>query len=166
MALCFVVFTTAFTVSRIQNAELIKLAAENERLRLFNAREVRRYKKPAAKVNYSACADARHIMGTPASVIAAVTRQENGPPDIETGVLGKTDWIAKNYPIQSWASMETGRTLNIYAWDWLLHTEEGRLAFKKILKRASKSYTGDTLPEAWARNVATFQQEEAAKLKE
>lgn len=164
--MCFVVFIATFTVSRIQSEKISKLSAENERLRLFNAREVRRYKKPSAKVNYEACAEARHVMGAPASVIAAVTRQENGPPDIETGVLGKTDWIAKNYPIQYWASMETGRMLNIYAWEWLLKTDEGRIAFKKILKRASKSYTGNTLPDAWAKNVAKFQMEEAAKLKE
>lgn len=143
-----------------------RLAAENERLRLFNAREVRRFKRPDAVVNYDACAEARHIMGTPASLIAAVYRQENGPPDIETGVLGKTDWIAKHYPIEDWAALETARSLNIYAWSYLTKTEEGRHTLKKILKYASKSYTGDTLPEAWTKNVYRFQQEEAKKLKE
>lgn len=142
------------------------MAAENERLRLFNAREVRRYKRPDAVVNYQACAEARHLLGTPPSLIAAIYRQENGPPDIETGVLGKTDWVAANYPIEDWAALETARTMNIYAWSWLTKTDEGRVALKKILKHASKSYTGDTLPEAWVKNVYGFQKEEAQKLGE
>lgn len=133
---------------------LTSLSAENERLRLFNAREVRRYKKPQAQPRSHYTAE--HILGTPANVIAAVWRQENGPPDVETGVLGKTAYFARNSPIEDWASMETARTMNIYAWDWMMKTKEGRHAFKQVCKHASVPYTGNTLPDVWAKNIYQF----------
>lgn len=132
------------------------LSAENQRLRLFNAREVRRFKRPDAVPRGTI--EAQHVLGTPAVVIAAVWRQENGPPDVETGVLGKTDWISKNFPVDQWAALETGRTMNIYAWRWMMETEEGHKAYKKILKFAAKPYTGNTLPDVWAKNVYEFSQ--------
>lgn len=153
------VFVAAFGYT--QACRLEELASENERLRLFNAREARRYQKPGANVNYSACAEARHLLGTPPHLVAAVFRQENGPPDIETGVLGKTDWVSKHYPVKDWAALETGRTLNIYAWDYIMHHPD---VLKKVLKHASKPYTGNTLPEAWVKNIMTFQAEEAKKM--
>ena len=87
-----------------------RLGSENQRLRLFNAREVRRYKRPVAVPR--GCENAQHILGTPAEIIGGVFRQENGPPDIETGVLGKTAYFSRNSPIEDWAALETERTLN------------------------------------------------------
>lgn len=132
---------------------LAEQSAENERLRLFNAREVRRYKHPNAIVDAEACAVASHILGTPPSVIAAIWEQENGPPDIETGVLGKTDHFSKHFPIKQWPALEAARTMNIYVYRWLLETKEGNIAWKKILKRTAVPYTKDTKAEEWSSNV-------------
>lgn len=137
--------------------------AENQRLRLFNAREVRRFKHPGANVDWSAVSKAAHVLGTAPQVIAAVWVHENGPPDIETGVLGKTDYFAKHSPMDEWPALEAARTLNIYAWKWLTETPEGRVALKRVLKRAAKPYTGDTKADDWARNVYALQAELGAK---
>lgn len=138
--------------------EIIRdLAAENQRLRLFNAREVRRYQKPAAVPRGTQ--NAEQILGTPAKLIAAVWRQENGPPDIETGVLGKTAYFSKNSPIEDWPALETARTLNIYAWDWMQNTPEGRKAMEKVIRYAAKSYTGNVMPDAWHKNVLKIYKE-------
>lgn len=155
-AMCFVVFMTAFTVSRMQSAEVVKLAEENQRLRLFNSRQIRRYKKPDATVNQKACAEAEHIEGVPGVLVGAVWRQENGPPDIETGVLGKTDWVVKNYPLEYWPAIETARTLNIYVWSYMARHPK---VMQDFIKQMSKPYTGNTKPEAWAKNVFKFYQE-------
>lgn len=135
------------------------LSSENQRLRLFNAREVRRYKRPVAVPR--GCENAQHILGTPAEIIAGVFRQENGPPDIETGVLGKTAYFSRNSPIEDWAALETGRTLNIYAWKWMTTTPEGKKALKHVLEYASGPYIdkekmGEKEAKTWAKNVLEF----------
>ncbi len=134
--------------------KVVSLASENQRLRLFNAREVRRFKKPAAVPRYAEGAE--HILGTPFKVTEAVWKAENGPPDIETGVLGKTDYFSKNSPMDDWPALETARTMNIYAWSWMMNTPEGKKAYKQVLKYAAKSYTGNTSPETWEKNVYNF----------
>lgn len=159
------VMLVALGALNVWNTESLKktvvdLAAENERLRLFHAREVRRFKRPDAVPRGTE--NAQHILGTPANLIAGVWRQENGPPDIETGVLGRTDYFAKNSPISDWAALETARTLNIYAWKWL-QTPEGKPALKHILAFASGPYIdkgklGDKAAKDWARNVYDFSQ--------
>jgi hypothetical protein len=137
------------------------LSSENQRLRLFNAREVRRYKRPVAVPR--GCENAQHILGTPANIIGGVFRQENGPPDIETGVLGKTAYFSKNSPIEDWAALETARTLNIYAWKWMTTTPEGKRALKHVLEYASGPYIdkakmGEKEAKTWAKNVLEFSQ--------
>lgn len=141
-------------VEKVEN-----LSSENQRLRLFNAREVRRYKRPVAVPR--GCENAQHILGTPAEIIAGVFRQENGPPDIETGVLGKTAYFSRNSPIEDWAALETGRTLNIYAWKWMTTTPEGKKALKHVLEYASGPYIdkekmGEKEAKTWAKNVLEF----------
>lgn len=135
------------------------LAAENQQLRLFNARETRRYRHPDAKVRWEAVSKASHVFGTPPQIIGAVWMQENGPPDVETGVLGKTDFIAKNFPVSDWPALETARTLNYWTWKWLTETEEGKQALKKALLYTSKPYT-NTNPEenkVWTKNVLIYE---------
>ena len=132
--------------------KIAKLAAENQRLRAFRAREARRYDKPEATVNKEAVAQAGHILGTPPSVLAAIWTYENGPPDIETGVLGRTDYFAKHLPLDYWPAFEAGRTINIYVYKYL-QSPEGDKAWKEILNRAAKSYTGNTRPKTWADGV-------------
>lgn len=148
--------TSKFAIKRIET-----LSAENERLRLFNAREVRRYKNPGAKVRWKAVDKATHIVGTPGSLVGAVWMQENGPPDIETGVLGKTDEFSRNHPIEDWPALETARTLNVWAWDWLLNTHEGRKALKPLLAHVAKPYTAMDEKEqrVWVARVMKFQTE-------
>jgi len=148
-----------------QGKQVAELAGENERLRLFNAREVRRYKRPNANPRQDALNNASHILGTPAKVIEAVWRQENGPPDIETGVLGKTAYFSKNSPVTDWAALETARTLNIYTWKWLTKTPEGKKALIHVLKFASGPYIdeakmGKAQAKVWADTVYKFSQEE------
>jgi hypothetical protein len=155
LLVCLTLLTGSLVKDMQEN--LTELSAENERLRLFNAREVRRYKKPAAAPR--SVYTAEHVFGTPAQVIAAIWKQENGPPDLETGVLGKTAFISQNAPIEDWASMEAARTMNVYAWGWMMNTKEGQHAYKQVLKYMAKKYTGDTLPDVWAKNVYQFTQE-------
>ena len=137
------------------------LTAENERLRLFNAREVRRMSHPPPKVNKQAVELATHLQGIPSSVVAALYYAENGPPDIETGILGKTELIAKNYPLEYWPALEAGRTLNHYAWSWFLNTPEGKQNLQKMLFYAGKPYTAGN-----PKNVTTWANTIIAREKE
>ncbi len=139
-----------------------QLSAENERLRLFDARRQRRLVKPPATPRDLSIAKAEHIFGTPYAVIRAVWRQENGPPDIETGSIGKTDYIAQTFPIQEWAAMECSRTLNRMAWEWFLNTPEGREALGRMLFKSAGPYTALSLQaqKDWAHNVKGFILEE------
>lgn len=146
--------------------KLEEVSGENERLRLFNARQKRRLDMPLymsdkkfAEPDKEAVAIASHILGCPESVIAAVWKQENGPPDIETGSLGKTDFFVKNFPLKDWPALEAGRTMNLWCWDWFLTTDGGRQAMKVMLAHIAKPYTGLDLKEQkdWAKRVAVFQ---------
>lgn len=135
------------------------LRDENERLRLFNARRERRLHKPMAIPRWDSINKASHVLGTDPFIIASVWRQENGPPDIETGSIGKTDFFAQNLPMYDWPAFEAGRTLNRLAWEWLTQTPEGRAALKPMLVYASKPYTalGVGSQKTWAKNVLSFQ---------
>jgi hypothetical protein len=139
-------------------AKIADQAAEIQRLRTFRAREARRYEHPSAKVNKEAVAQAGHLLGTPPHVIAAIWTYENGPPDIETGVLGRTDYFAKHLPMDYWPAFEAGRTINIYTWKYL-QSPEGDKAWRAILERAAKAYTGNTRPKTWADSVYKIEKE-------
>ena len=141
--------------------ETKSLEAENVRLRLFNAREVRRYSHPQGKVNERAVALATHLQGIPSSVVGAVYMTENGPPDIETGVLGKTEAIAKHFPFDTWPALEAGRTLNHYAWSWLLNTPEGRVALSKVLAYTAKPYTNESAKDQkqWVKSMLYYEKQ-------
>jgi hypothetical protein len=132
-----------------------QLSAENERLRLFNAREVRRYKRPLASPRMDSIAKAEHILGVSGKAVEGVWKAENGPPDIETGVLGKTDYFSKNFPMTDWPALETGRTMNIYAWKWFTTTPEGKQALKQMLKYTAEPYTamGKGSQQIWVKVV-------------
>lgn len=140
------------------------LAAENENLRMFNSRRQRRLIKPPATPRDQSIAKAEHIFGTPYPVIKAVWRQENGPPDIETGSIGKTDYIAMTFPVSDWAAAECARTLNRMAWEWFLTTPEGRDALGHMLLKSAGPYTAmdKERQKDWARNVKGFILEEQA----
>lgn len=154
LAITLAAFSSSIGYGLLERTEA--LSAENERLRLFHAREVRRQKKPPAEPRWAAIAKASHITGADADVIAAIWRHENGPPDIETGVLGRTDYFAKNFPIAEWPALETGRTINVWAWRWFTETPEGKAALKKMLVYASAPYTAKTNEKEWAKNVYAF----------
>lgn len=144
---------------KVTTSELGRLQAENQQLRLFNAREVRRQKRPLAKVRWEAVEGAEHLMGVPGSLVAAVWQHENGPPDIETGVLGKTDAISRHLPVKDWPAYETARTLNVWAWEWLLTTPEGKQALKPMMQYVGRPYTamGEAEGKRWAARVLKFQ---------
>jgi len=141
------------------------LSAENERLRLFNARRERRIIKPPASPRDQSIGKASHILGTPAEVIRAIWQQENGPPDIETGSIGKTDHFAKHFEMDDWAALEAARTINRLSFNWFLHTPEGRIAYKRMLNYAAPTYAamGPAQNAQWAKSVYGFSLTKSAK---
>lgn len=132
------------------------VSAENERLRMFNARRDRRLNRPPASPRMDSIAQAHHVLGTAESIVAGVWYSENGPPDIETGSLGKTDAFV-GYPIEDWAALEAGRTMNRLAWEWLTRTPEGRRALPYLLKHAAGPYTamGEFSQKQWVARILT-----------
>jgi hypothetical protein len=136
------------------------LREENERLRLFNARRERRIHKPPPVINWESCTKAGFTLGADPYVIAAIWRQENGPPDIETGSLGKTDFFAKNLPVKDWPAFEAGRTINRMAWEWFAKTPEGKEALKRMLKYSGEEYAALVVArgKVWGKNVYTYQE--------
>ena len=136
------------------------LREENERLRLFNARRERRIHKPGPTINWDSCNRAAFTLGADPYVIAAIWRQESGPPDIETGSLGKTELFAKHLPMKDWPAFEAGRTINRLTWEWFQKTPEGKEALKRMLKYSGVIYTalGESKGHEWGRNVYTFQE--------
>jgi hypothetical protein len=147
-----------FFVVDAKEKQVEKLSAENERLRIFNARRQRRLVKPPATPRLESIEKASHILGTPPQVIEAVWMQENGPPDIETGSIGKTDYFAENFPMADWAALEAARTMNRMAFEWFLKTPEGKRAYPKFLTYASAPYTalGPQEQKNWAKYVEKF----------
>ncbi len=132
----------------------IKFATENERLRSFNTRMMRRLKwiNMPEKIDPEAVALAEHIEGTPASMVAALIFCENGPEDIETGSIDKTDYWAKNLPIKYWSKLDGARTLNRMLWNWIqAHPDQ----FKLFLFDAARPYTNMSKPlqMTWASNM-------------
>lgn len=155
-------YLCVWTAARKDLGRIETLSAENQNLRLFNARRQRRLIKPPATPRDQSISKMEHIFGTPAPVVRGVWRQENGPPDIETGSIGKTDFIAVSFPVQDWAAAECARTLNRMAWEWFLTTPEGKEALGHMLLKASAPYTalGAKEQKDWARNVKAFILEE------
>lgn len=151
-------YLCVWTAARGDLARIEALAAENQNLRLFNARRQRRLVKPPATPRDLSIAKMEHIFGTPYPVIRAVWRQENGPPDIETGSIGKTDYVALNFPVQDWAAAEAARTLNRMAWEWFLTTPEGKEALGHMLLKTAGPYTalGKQEQKDWAKNVKHY----------
>ena len=144
--------------------ELKSLAEENAHLRIFNAREVRRLKlRKGYKIEapLDCLALAHHVEGVAPSVIAAVWKQESGPPDIETGVLGKSDFISKNFEMRYWPALEAARTLNHWAWAWFTTTAEGRLALARMLTYTAPHYVALGIKDhaAWVRNVLAYERQ-------
>jgi hypothetical protein len=130
---------------------------ENERLRMFNVRRERRlhWMKEPEKINTEAVEVASHVEGTPPSLVAALLYTENGPPDLETGSIDKTDYFAKEFPLSQWSALDGARTLNRMAWEYLLQDPKGRQALKGLLAYAAKPYTNLSPAEQkdWARNM-------------
>lgn len=145
--------------------EVSKLSAENERLRLFNARRERRLIKPPATPREASISQASHILGTPPQVIRAIWQQENGPPDIESGSIGKTDHFAKYFPMQDWAALEAARTINRLSFIWFTTTPEGKQAYRKMLNFAAPTYAAVSPWEnaRWAKSVELFTLTKSAK---
>lgn len=148
--------------------EIQRLSAENERLRAFNARRERRLKwmREPEKINLQAVQTASHVLGTPPSVVAALLYSENGPQDLETGSIDKTDIFAKVFPIQYWSTLDGVRTLNRLAWTWFLETESGREALPRMLKYAAKPYTAlsDAEQRVWMKNMVENEKRMKEKL--
>lgn len=130
---------------------------ENERLRMFNVRRERRlhWMKEPEKINTEAVEVASHVEGTPPSLVAALLYTENGPPDLETGSIDKTDYFAKEFPLSQLSALDGARTLNRMAWEYLLQDPKGRQALKGLLAYAAKPYTNLSPAEQkdWARNM-------------
>lgn len=132
-----------------------RLIAENERLRSFNTRRSRRLKwmlKPE-KINLEAVTVSNHLLGIPPSVIGALIYCENGPQDLETGSIDKTDYFAMHFPIQQWSVLDGSRTLNRMLWEWLL--AQDKETQNRFWRSASKPYTALSVKEqkTWANNM-------------
>ena len=102
-----------------------------------------------------AVATASHIEGLPPSLVAALLYTENGPEDLETGSIDKTDYFAKDFPIEKWSALDGARTLNRMAWEWFFTTDDGRDAARSFFLYAAKPYTNLSLPEQrdWAYRI-------------
>lgn len=136
-------------------AENKRLLAENERLRSFNARRTRRLKfmhKPE-RIDIEAVTVCSHVLGIPPSVISALIYNENGPQDLETGSIDKTDFFALHFPIQQWSALDGSRTLNRMLWEWVLSRD--KTVQDSFWRYASKPYTALSIPEQkrWADNM-------------
>lgn len=134
--------------------EKTQLVIENERLRSFNVRRERRLKwmsEPKA-INLTNVALAFNVLGTKPSVVAALLYTENAPEFVESGSLDKSDYFARNFPIEQWSVLEGSRTLNRMAWNWILDDPKRAHAF---FLYASKPYTGLSVSEQkqWANNM-------------
>ena len=149
MGFCAALAVCVWSVRRVE-----ALSTENQNLRTFNARRDRRLNRPPASPRWESIEQASHILGTAPSVIAGVWYAENGPPDIETGSLGKTDAFV-GYPIQDWAALEAGRTMNRLSWEWFTQTPEGRRALPFMLKSAAGPYTamGEYSQRQWVQRI-------------
>lgn len=155
--------------SKMARDQLVQLSAENERLRLFNTRRERRLKwmaKPKG-LNTEAVAKAWHILGIPPSAVAALIYTENGPQDLETGSIDKTDFFAANLPIECWSTLDGSRTLNRMLWEWMLESQEGRKALPHFLVSAAGPYTAgrsDHEKRLWANHWLQWERIFKAKL--
>ncbi len=125
------------------------------RLRIFNARRDKRLHRPPASPRLMSADKAAHILGTPAPVVLGVWFAENGPPDIETGSIGKTDWIALGFPMEDWAALEAARSMNRFCWQWF-QTADGKRALPLMLKYAAGPYTalGEEDQRQWVKTVS------------
>jgi hypothetical protein len=108
--------------------------------------------KEPERIDMDAVATASHVEGTPPSLVAALIYTENGPQDLETGSIDKTDWFAKDFPIEKWSALDGARTLNRMAWEYLLETTDGQRALHGLLLYAAKPYTNlsDQEQKDWA----------------
>jgi hypothetical protein len=132
-----------------------RLLVENEKLRSFNVRRERRLKwmmKPKS-IDADSVSQATHILGTPPSIIAALLYCENGPENLETGSIDKTDYFALNFPIARWSTLDGTRTLNRMLWEWFLAQDEPTQ--KSFYMSAAKPYTALSKAEqkSWAANM-------------
>lgn len=132
--------------------DLQRLEAENRELRLRDAARarVKNFKDGIVPVNYDAVVAAAYDMGTPASVVYAVRKQENGSPLWELGHKGKTSTIALCVPPDQWQYYEAARTVNKALWRWAMADKKRR---KEAIKALGKAYTAEAHASRWARNV-------------
>lgn len=125
----------------------------------FNARRERRLRlekdEVGPKINLDAVALAFHLEGTSPDVIAALLHCEDGPMNVESGSIDKTDVFAKDIQIDRRSAVEGARTLNRMAWDWLTKTPEGQKVLPSLLTYCSTPYTslGSLEQRDWARNM-------------
>lgn len=125
-----------------------RLGQENERLRIYNARQVRA-KDPIgwAKRNgpdWKAVAVASDITAVPSKVLVSVWDFEKGPPGYELGNRGRTELFLRYLPPDQYQFSEAGRSLNQFLWEWLLTTPDGKLQLKRAIAYCGFRYGGPT----------------------
>ncbi len=111
--------------------------------------------KEPKEINVKAVQDAHEILGIRPSLIAALVYCENGPENLETGSIDKTEYYATHFPIEEWSYLDGSRTLSRMAWEWFFTTKEGQKACKQFLTFAATPYT-HTSPEDqawWVKNM-------------
>ena len=165
---------TTFCIFRTPDPSLVQSLREeiqeNERLRMFNVRRERRlhWMTQPQSINLESVETASHVEGTPPSLVAALLYTENGPPDLETGSIDKTDYFAKDFPLTQWSALDGARTLNRMAWEYLLTTPDGQKALKGLLSYAAKPYTNLSEPEQkdWAARMKIAEKKFREDIKE
>lgn len=136
-----------------------RVLAENHQLRMVNARRARFKDLEAgspAEVNMEAVTNASFDMGTPASILKAVRRFENGPEGYELGNKAKTELFVKSVPLSHEQYYEASRSLNRIVWKYAL---SDRTARKKLFKALSE-YTRPDHAAVWADGVEKFESQE------
>jgi len=150
-------FSITWSAKQASYEEIKRLVAENERLRSFNARRQRRLKwmNQPESIDLESVSLAYHVTGVKPSWIAALLYCENGPEDLKTGSIDKTDVFAKYFKVKDWSALDGTRTLTRSAFEWFSSTEEGREAAKQFLLYAAAPYTNLSAKEqqAWMRNM-------------
>lgn len=144
-----------------------KLSAENESLRLFNVKRAKLLDSPPADPRENSITLASHILGTPKGFIRGIWFSENGFPLTETGNKGKTDFFAKNFPLEDWTALEAARTFNRLSLEWFIETEEGRKHLPKMLKYSARIYTqmDEDSQREWVSVVRKKALEESAEMR-
>ena len=144
------------TVGKVRDAELERLATENTELRVANARQasIRKLDRGLPPfIDARAAGAAAFDMGTPASMLMAVRRQEAGVFGFDLGVKCKTATWCAVAPPTSWQYYESARVLNRLLWDWAMADPMRRDEAMKALS----VYTAPQHRKDWAKGVSGFE---------